>query len=365
MPNPLTSSDTPHALGYHLPAEWEPHETTWISWPHNREDWPDRFGPIPWVYVDFVRQLALAEPVSILIRSGKLERQATELLDRAGVPLDQVRFVRARTNRSWTRDFVPSFVVNPGLITEPTAIVAWKFNGWAKYDNHQHDAQIPKRLAKHLTLRRFVPEIEVEGSTHHAVLEGGAIDSNGLGTLLTTEECLLSTQQERNPGLDREAYERLLFDQLGIRRVIWLGRGIEGDDTHGHVDDLARFVGPKTVVTVVENDPDDPNYPHLLENLKRLEAATDQDGEPLEVVTLPMPRPVVFEGQRLPASYANFYIANGLVLVPTFNDPADRTALDILSRLFPDRTVSPVYARDLVWGLGTLHCMTHEQPAAR
>jgi agmatine deiminase len=362
----MSATDTtPQSLGYRLPAEWEPHETTWIAWPHNHEDWPDRFGPIPWVYVDFVRQLAAAESVSILVRGGKAEREASDLLDRAGVDLTRVRFVRARTDRSWTRDFVPSFVVNRGLITEPVALVGWKFNGWAKYDNHDDDAQIPRRLGKHLTMRRFVPEVEVNGVSRHAVLEGGAIDSNGLGTLLTTEECLLSETQERNPGLDREAYERMFYDQLGITRVIWLGRGIAGDDTHGHVDDITRFVGPRTVVTVLENDDQDPNYLPLLDNLKRLEAATDQDGEPLQVVTLPMPRPVVFEGQRLPASYANFYMANGLVLVPVFNDPADRVALDILSRLFPDRTVSGVYARDLVWGLGTLHCMTHEQPAAR
>lgn len=356
-------TETPRSLGYRLPAEWETHATTWISWPHNREDWPGKFGPIPWVYVDFVRLLSRAEPVSILVPDGKTERRASDRLDRSGVDLQRVRFVRARTDRSWTRDFVPSFVVNGALAADRTAIIGWKFNGWAKYDNHRFDSRIPRVLARHLGLKRWVPIAENDPEARRVVLEGGAIDGNGLGTLITTEECLLSSEQARNPQLDRAAIEQVLADYMGIRHVIWLGRGIAGDDTHGHVDDITRFVGPKTVVTVVEDDPSDPNHEPLRENLERLRRAHDQEGSPLDVVTLPMPRPVVFEGQRLPASYANFYIANGLVLVPVFNDPADRIALDTLSRLFPDREIAGVYARDLVWGLGTLHCMTHEQPA--
>jgi agmatine deiminase len=218
-------------------------------------------------------------------------------------------------------------------------------------------------LSDRLQLQRWRPEVEVNGRPWRVVLEGGAIDSNGLGTMLTTEECLLDPVQARNPGLDREAIERVFAEYLGVRKTIWLGRGIVGDDTHGHVDDIARFVGPRAVVAVVEEDKADPNYEPLQDNLERLRAARDQDGKPLRVVTLPMPAAVVFDGQRLPASYANFYIANGLVLVPTFNDPNDREALKTLAGLFKDRTVVGIHAIDLVWGLGTIHCMTHEQPA--
>ena len=364
-PDPL-QPHTPAALGYRLPAEWEPHAAAWLAWPHHRDDWPGRFGPIPWVYVDFVRQLSRYEPVSILMHSPKVEQRARDRLDRAGVNLGRVEFVPARTDRSWTRDTLPTFVV---LDRAPTAVdrvaaVAWTFNAWAKYDNFEDDANLPRDLALRLGLRRFVPRtLGADGQWRPIVLEGGAIDGNGRGTLLTTEECLLGEVQVRNPGLGRADMERVLCDFLGLRQVIWLGRGIVGDDTHGHVDDLARFVNPRTVVTVVERDASDPNFEPLRDNVERLRSARDQDGRLLDVVTLPMPRPVVFEGQRLPASYANFYIANGAVFVPTFNDPADRVALDTLAGLFPDRDVIGIHALDLAWGFGTLHCMTHEQPA--
>ncbi len=358
---------TPAALGYRLPAEWEPHATTWLAWPHNRDDWPGRFGPIPWVYVDFVRQLSRFEPVSILIHSEKAQRRAADRLDRAGVDPGRVRFVPARTDRSWTRDSLPSFVVLDRARTETDALalVCWSFNGWAKYDDFHRDAKIGRALSRLLGIRRFVPRVRRDETWVPLVLEGGAIDTNGRGCLLTTEECLLSDVQTRNPGLTREQMEGALHDFLGINRVIWLGRGLVGDDTHGHVDDLARFVDPQTVVTVIERDPADPNHDPLRENLERLHASRDQDGRLLNVVTLPMPRPVVFAGQRLPASYANFLLANGAVFVPTFNDPADRAALATFETLFPDRTVIGIHALDLVWGLGAFHCMTREQPAPR
>ncbi len=361
--------ETPAALGYRLPAEWEPHEATWIAWPHHREDWPGKFAPIPWVYTEIVRLLSRAEPVNILVGGRRDERKARKKLALAGVNLDddRVRFHRVRTDRVWLRDSAPSFVVHDQAdeSNDPVAIIDWRFNAWAKYDNYQHDLRIPRFLAKELDIRRWKPETERDGHHERVVLEGGAIDVNGRGALLTTEECLLSPEvQVRNPGLDRPGLERVFADYLGIRKVIWLGRGIVGDDTHGHVDDIARFVNPTTVVAAVEDDPTDPNFEPLQENLERLRSATDQDGQALQVVTLPMPDPVVFEGQRLPASYANFYIANGLVIVPTFNDPADRRALNVLAELFPERQVVGVHAVDLVLGLGTLHCLTHEQPAA-
>ena len=355
-------TDTPSDLGYRMPAEWEPHAATWIAWPHNKEDWPGKFGPIPWVYAEIVRLLAGAEPVNILVDGRRTEKRATDRLERAGVVVDgeRVRFVRYPSDRSWVRDTGPAFVVgdNPGEI----GTVGWKFNAWAKYDNHGKDRHVGRRVAEHLGLRHWEPRVRVHGRSVRVVLEGGAIDVNGRGTVLTTEECLLGEVQARNPGLVKEEVEAVLADNLGARHVIWLGRGIVGDDTHGHVDDLARFVDPRTVVVAVEEDPSDANYELLRDNWRRLELARDQDGQPLRIVGLPMPRPVTFEGQRLPASYANFYIANGLVIVPTFNDPADRAALSTLAELFPGRTAVGVHAVDLVWGLGTLHCLTCQQP---
>ena len=283
-----------------------------------------------------------------------------------GVNLEAVRFFKAATDRVWLRDSAPTFVVRDqpaSVADDPVGLVGWKFNGWAKYDNHRRDDRLTRKFERWLALRRWVPRVEQGGSRVRVVMEGGAIDVNGRGTLLTTEECLLGEVQARNPGLDRAAIETVFADYLGVRHVVWLGRGIDGDDTHGHVDDLARFVDPHTVVTVVEPRVDDPNHEPLEENLRRLKDARDQDGQPFRVVELPMPRPVIFEGQRLPASYANFYIANGLVLVPTFNDPADRVALDTLAGLFPDREVVGIHCVDLVLGLGTLHCLSQQQPA--
>ncbi len=363
-------SETPAALGFRMPAEWEPHEATWIAWPHNRDDWPGKFAPIPWVYTEIVRHLSRVERVNILVKGRKRQERAAGRLSAAGVDLDRVTFVKAATDRVWTRDSGPTFVVNDraaeaegeGETGRGLGLIDWRFNGWAKYENHRHDNRLPRQIGRHLGLSRWVPKVEIEGRSVRVVMEGGAIDVNGRGTLLTTEECLLSPVQARNPGLDRAGIERLFSDYLGVRHVIWLGRGIAGDDTHGHVDDLARFVDPRTVVTVVERRTSDPNYEPLQENWKRLQSARDQDGEPLRVVPLPMPGPVVFEGVRLPASYANFYIANGLVIVPTFNDPADREALSTLAGLFPDRQVVGIHAVDLVLGLGTLHCLSQQQP---
>ncbi len=354
---------TPAQLGYRMPAEWEPHAATWLAWPHNRDDWPGKFGPIPWVYAEIVRLLSRVERVNVVVKGGKMRRRAADCLDRAGVVLDRVEFVKAPTDRVWLRDSGPTFVINDRADEDRVGLIDWRFNAWAKYDNYHRDNRLPRRLACRLGLRRWVPRVEIDGKPTRVVLEGGAIDVNGRGTLLTTEECLLSDVQARNPRLDRGALERVLADYLAARHVVWLGRGIAGDDTHGHVDDLARFVDPRTVVTVVESREADPNYEPLQENWRRLQEARDQDGEPLRVVALPMPAPVVFEGQRLPASYANFYIANGLVLVPTFNDPADREVLAILASLFPDREVVGIHAVDLAWGLGTLHCLSQQQPA--
>jgi agmatine deiminase len=357
-----SAKESPASLGYRMPAEWEPHAATWIAWPHQRADWPGKFAPIAWVYAEIVRHLSRVERVNILVNGRQMRRRATQYLSAHGVDLARVTFVRAATDRVWLRDSGPTFLVRDD---SSVGLVDWRFNGWAKYSNHRQDNRIPQLLARRLRLRRWVPRLSAEGQgrPRQIVMEGGAFDVNGQGTLLTTEECLLSPVQARNPGLDRAALERIFANFLGVRHVVWLGRGIDGDDTHGHVDDLARFVDARTVVTVVEPRASDPNHEPLQENVRRLEAAHDQDSQPLRVVTLPMPQPVVFEGQRLPASYANFYIANRLVLVPTFNDPADREALNTLAGLFPDRQVVGIHAVDLVLGLGTLHCLTQQQPA--
>jgi agmatine deiminase len=341
-----------------MPAEWEAHEATWLVWPHRRDDWPGKFASIPWVYTEIVRNLCQSERVRILVNNPQSEKQARQRLARAGADLKAVEFFRVPTDRGWIRDCGPIFLTSPA---GDLAMLDWKFNAWAKYPDWRRDNAVPHRLNKRLALSAWAPVVQ----GRPVVLEGGSIDVNGQGLLLTTEECLLSPVQARNPELGRADLEQVFADYLGTRKVLWLGRGIAGDDTHGHVDDLARFVGPRTVVTVVEEDPDDDNYQALQENLSRLRAMTDQEGQSLDVVPLPMPGPVSFAGQRLPASYANFYIANDRVLVPTFNDPNDRRALGLLAELFPGRTVVGIHALDLVWGLGTLHCLTQQQPRAR
>jgi agmatine deiminase len=348
---------TPAALGYRMPAEWEPHEATWIAWPREKSDWPGKFAPIPWVYGEVVRYLSRVETVRILVADQAAESAARRVLERVGASSERVEFFQIPTNRSWTRDYCPIFLRN---LQGQVAMSHWRFNGWAKYDNHELDAEVPVILRRRLRLPYFKP---VAGK-RHVVLEGGSIDVNGLGALLTTRECLLSPIQTRNPGLTQEQLEGIFAAYLGIRHVLWLEDGIAGDDTHGHIDDLARFVNANTVVIAAESDPGDANEDALRRNARLLAAMRDQDGNPLNIVKLPMPRPVVFDGQRLPASYANFYVANGMVLTPVFNDPADRVALNTLARLFPERKVIPIYCRDLVLGLGTLHCMTQQQPAA-
>ena len=354
-------TDTPQDLGYRMPAEWEPHEATWLAWPHNPEDWPGKFQAIPWLYAEIVRLLAARERVHLLVQNGKEQGRATSILERAHVHLDNVSFHQWATDRVWTRDSGPIFVRNS---QGEVAITNWRFNAWAKYPDWHNDDQIPDRAAELLSVHQWQPTVEVNGEQRRLVLEGGSIETNGQGTMLTTEECLLSEVQQRNPGVSRKQLDQAFHDYLAIDQVIWLGRGIAGDDTHGHVDDITRFVAPSTILTAVEPNPKDANHEPLTENLARLKAARTLDGKQFTIVELPLPRPVVFCKQRLPASYANFYIANGVVLVPTFHDPQDRIALGILAELFPDREVIGIHAVDLVWGLGTLHCMTQQQPAA-
>ncbi|MGO9083892.1 MAG: agmatine/peptidylarginine deiminase [Candidatus Sulfotelmatobacter sp.] len=410
-----------------MPAEWEPHAATWLAWPHNHDDWPGKFEPIPWVYAEIIRNLAKHERVELIVSNASAARQARRLLERADAFSDNVHFHRWPTNRVWLRDsgciFLtqqPGFArqdsrgrlspheghvgpgLRPGQAERSSAVLALKFrfNGWAKYSNWRFDDKIGSLMAKvkiptpsassgqALAVKNAarmghpikIPtsraknaremghpahshEIRPLSAGRRIVLEGGSIDVNGAGTLLTTEECLLSKVQERNPRMTRVHYEKAFADYLGCPHTIWLGRGIFEDDTHGHVDDLTRFVSQDTVVTMVEHNSKDVNHAPLRANLRRLQAARNQDGRQLTVVEIPMPQPVVFEGRRLPASYANFYIANGVVLVPVFNRPNDRIALNTLAQLFPRREIVPIYSGDFIWGLGAMHCMTQQQPA--
>jgi agmatine deiminase len=354
-----------------MPAEWEPHAATWLAWPHYQGDWPGKFEPIPWVYAEIIRNLAKHERVELIVNGAAGARQARRVLERGDALSSNVHFHRWATNRIWLRDSGCIFLTPQAGVARPDSrgrlspheagrlAVKFRFNAWAKYSNWRHDEKVGSLMAK----AAHADEVRAMSKGERIVLEGGSIDVNGAGTILTTEECLLSKVQERNPHMARVNYEKAFADYLGAPNTIWLGRGILGDDTHGHVDDLARFVSKNTVVTMVERDSKDVNHSPLLANLHRLQAARDQDGRQLTVVELPMPQPVIFEGRRLPASYANFYIANGVVLAPVFNRPNDRIALNTLAELFPTREIVPIYSGDFIWGLGAMHCMTQQQPA--
>src|SRR5262245_16642050 len=353
----IAPSATPHSLGYRMPAEWEPHEGTFLGWPHELTDWPGKFAPIPWAFAEIVRHLARVERVFLVVETREAEVRVKAILRKSHVNLENVHFLRVPTDRGWMRDSGPICVKDAD---GDVGFNHFVFNGWAKYPNHRKDAQVVTRANQSLRRKLFLPAQD----GRRVVLEGGSIDVNGLGTLLTTEECLQSNVQERNPGFTKADYEHVFREYLVVTNVLWLKNGISGDDTHGHVDDLTRFVSPTTVVTIVEEDRSDANYTALQENLTLLKLMKDQDRKPLRVETLPMPAPVYFNAQRLPASYANFYVANKLVLAPVFNDGNDRGALNTLAKLFPDREVVGIYCRDLVLGLGTIHCMTQQLPAS-
>ena len=352
----------PPGAGFRMPAEWEPHHATWLIWPHARADWEVKTAAVEWCYADIVRHLVRGERVAIVYQDGAVRRRAERRLRRSGVDLQRIDAHLIPTDRSWIRDSGPVFVVGGPAARCEVAATDWRFNGWARYRAWRRDDALPRAIAEQLGMRRFQIAAATKDGPRPVVLEGGGIDVNGRGLLLTTEQCLLGRIQARNPDLSREMLERVLQQALGVERVLWLGGGIAGDDTHGHVDDVARFVRPDTVVAAVESDAGDDNHAPLAGNLERLRAMRDLRGRPLQVVTIPMPRPLHFDGERLPASYLNFYIGNDVVLVPTFNDPADRTALGILADLFPAREVVGIHAGDLILGLGAVHCVTQQQP---
>lgn len=335
---------------YRMPAEWAPQERIWLSWPHARADWPGKFDPIPWVFAEMVRAITPTQRVGLLVKDAAARKQAKDMLTRAGANLKKVDFLTVKTNRGWLRDCGPIWVKNAA---GKTVALDWKFNGWAKYSNHKLDNAVPPQITKFTKHQTVVPMHKGKP----VALEGGGIEVDGAGSVIVTEEWLLSKKQVRNPGFKAADYEELFATYLGATNTIWLEAGIKGDDTHGHVDDITRFVAQGRVVTVMETDRKDPNYQILRSNRARLGHTS------FDIVELPMPRPVMFDGERLPASYANFLICNKVVLVPVFNDPADHVALKTLEECFPKHTIMPIYARDLVWGLGTIHCLSQQQPA--
>jgi agmatine deiminase len=355
---------TPFELGYRMPAEWEPHTATWLAWPHEPSDWPGKFEAVPWVFAEVIKNLTLGERVRLIVADRPMQRAASAALEKSQVDLKWVDFVRLPTDRSWTRDFLPLFVTKSGRPGQRArGAVKFQFNGWARYDNFERDEAAGLAVQKRARTDAVTAfQAHVDGGPARLVLEGGAIDVDGQGSLLATEECLLDGRQARNPELGKAGVERALRDQLGVEKVLWLGRGIAGDDTAGHIDDFARFVAPGKIVLASEQNRKDPNYKPLSEARERLQGARDAQGRRLEVISLPMPEPVVFDDQRLPASYANFYVGNAVVLVPTFNDPADSAALGILTELFPGRRVVGIYSKDFVLGLGTIHCSTQQEP---
>ncbi len=339
---------------FRMPAEWEPHKRSWLSWPHAKEDWPDKFAPVPWIFAEMIRAIAVSERVGLLVKNEKAMEEAREHLTRVHVDLRKMDFHLIPTNRGWLRDCGAIWVKQD----KRRIALDWGFNAWAKYPNWQKDDKVPALMAKLTETKAIVPTYKDKP----VVLEGGGIEVDGEGTIIVTEEWLLTKKQVRNPGFTAKDYEKIFAQWLGATKTIWLGKGIVGDDTHGHVDDITRFVAPGRVVTVVESNAKDANYALLKDNVTRLKRTKDAQGRKLEVIELPMPAPVVCEGQRLPASYANFLICNKNVIVPIFGDVNDRIALDILAECFPERAIHPIYARDLVWGLGTIHCLTQQEP---
>lgn len=338
-----------------FPAEWEPQQGILLCFPHNGNDWPGKYQAVQWAFVEFIKKVSLYEEVFLVVANKALKEKVKHMLDMATVNLKKVSFIVQKTNRSWMRDSGPIIVKNG----EYREALNFNFNGWAKYNNYLLDRNVPKKVAAHLNL----PLTQVTYKSKNVVLEGGALEVNGKGTLITSEECLLDPKiQVRNTGFTKTDYEAIFKEFFGVNNTIWLRDGIVGDDTHGHIDDLCRFVNESTVVTVIENDKNDKNYAPLQENLRRLESAVLENGQPLKIITLPMPKKIIFEGLQLPASYANFLILNKCVLVPTFNDSSDITALQTLKDCFPDREIIGISSIDLIWGFGTLHCLSQQIP---
>lgn len=348
----MSKEQVPVELGYRMPAEWEPQEAVWLSWPHKEASWPGKFEPVPAVFGEIAREIAEVQLVRINVADAAMEAEVREVLKAANVPMEQVRFHHNPTNDAWVRDHGPIYVVRDVNGRRERALTKWGYNAWGdKYPPYDLDNEVPGRIAA-----------EFQEPIFHGgmILEGGSIDVNGAGVLLTSEACLLNPN--RNPQLTKEEIEQRLKDYLGVQKILWLGDGIVGDDTDGHIDDITRFVDENTIVTVIEDSPEDENHHLLQENLERLKSFTDVNGQPFRIVTIPMPDRVIYDETQLPASYANFLIINSKVLVPTYRCDKDQIALDVLAELFPDRKVVGIDCTDLIWGLGAIHCVSQQQP---
>lgn len=349
--NEVIFNNTPKKAGYAFPAEWVKHEATWLSWPHKEASWPGKLETIYEPYCQFIKVVAQGEKVRININDEETKAFAIQELEKVGADLNNIEFYLNPTNDAWCRDHGPAFLLNAAGTEK--AVVDWGYNAWGgKYPPFDLDDVIPTKIAKHFDLPLYAPDI---------VMEGGSVEFNGAGTILTTTACLLN--ENRNPHLDKAQIEKYLLEFYGAEQILWLGDGIVGDDTDGHIDDITRFVNEDTVLTVVESNPLDENYILLQENLEALKQMRLPNGKPLNIVKLPMPSPVIHEDTRLPASYANFYIANSAVIVPTFRDVNDEKALKIIQDVFPDRKVVGIDSTDIIWGLGSFHCLSQQEPA--
>jgi agmatine deiminase len=349
----ISQTFTPSQSGYFFPAEWHPHTATWLSFPHKEASWPGKLPSIYPIYAQFIKLLSEGEKVKINISDSVMRAFVAELLQKHETDMNQIEFFVHPTNDAWVRDHGPAFLINPNA-EHKKVIVDWGYNAWGnKYPPFDLDDVIPTKIANHYNMPVFYPGI---------VMEGGSVDFNGKGTLLTTKACLLN--ENRNPRLSQGDIEKYLADYYGVNHILWLGDGIVGDDTDGHIDDLTRFVNEDTVVTIVEENKADENYEILQENLKTLKTLRLENGKQLNIVEMPMPSPIIYEDQRLPASYANFYIANKYVIVPVFQDKNDEKALEILQTCFPERKVIGLDSTDLIWGLGSFHCLSQQEPEA-
>lgn len=350
--NTINTSKFPKDLGYRFPAEWEEHEATWLSWPHKEESWPDRIQLIYPAYAEFIAELSKGEKVRINVKDEQMKAFALSFIEKTDANLAQVEFYFFETNDAWCRDHGPAFLVNTQNTETPKVIVDWGFNAWGgKYPPFENDDVIPTKIGEAFNLPVFHPGI---------IMEGGSVEFNGKNTVLTSKSCLLN--ENRNPEYSQEQIEEFLRNYYGISQVLWVEDGIVGDDTDGHIDDTIRFVNENTVLTVVEVDETDDNYELLQVNLRQLQEMRLEDGRPLNIIELPMPDAVYCEGERLPASYANFYIANKSVIVPTYNCAKDAIALDIIQKCFPDRKVVGIDSTDIIWGLGSFHCLSQQEP---
>tara|TARA_B100001559_G_scaffold309376_1_gene303558 strand:+ start:267 stop:1337 length:1071 start_codon:yes stop_codon:yes gene_type:complete len=347
-------------LGYRMPAEWEKQESIWITWPYNKKDWPDLFESIPKKVAEIVSIISKTQKVNLIIKLNEKENKIIRILKFFNAKLRNIKLLKIQTDRIWIRDFGPIYLVNNR--TKSKIFINFKFNGWSKYKNFKKDNKVNLVIHKKTQIRKIEPRIKIKNRYKKIILEGGAIDVNGKGSIMLTKECLLSKIQLRNPGIDKLTYERVLSKLLNVNNFIWLNKGIVGDDTHGHVDDISRFVSENTIMTAIENNKKDKNYQILKKNLRILKSAKNSNGKKFRIIKIPMPKPISFDKVRVPASYMNFLICNKIVLLPIFNDECDLKVIKIFKKFFKNKKIVGIDCSKLIWGFGAVHCMTQQEP---